>query len=408
MSSFRLAARLAVFTLAFALLNAPFALLPSRAQSRRVPTQEPQKKNQRPEQQPQPHAGQQQDEPAPPRDAIEDPDPVKVSTALVNVEAVVINKKTKQIVTGLKRENFAVFEDGQQQQLTNFSTPEAPITVAMVLEYSNLMDRFLRGDYNEPGRYEVLRPMAMFLSGFIKPPEDYVSVIAYDMRVTPITDFTNDPSRISATVNLLLRNRPVSSEAKPLRRPQADARRRQGRLRGARKLARAHGRVRRSPGPARAAQGRLPHQHGHRHLQQDQLGSGAQDRAECRRAHLRHRDREPLHQEVRAHALGRGRLGGATTPGRLTLYQAQNQLNTIAKESGGLYFPITFEGELNSALQSINAMMRNQYSLGYAPASPRDGKRHKIQVKVDVDGDGQLDDKDFTVKSREYYNAPKS
>ncbi|HEX7176693.1 MAG TPA: hypothetical protein VF240_15615, partial [Pyrinomonadaceae bacterium] len=192
-------------------LSAPTAL----AQSRRVPAQEPQKKNKRPDPGQQPRPGEQPPdvEPSPPADAIEDTEPVKVSTALVNLEAVVIHKKTKQVITGLKKENFAVFEDGVQQQVSNFGTPEAPITVAMVLEYSNLMDQKLRADNYEPGLFEVLRPMAMFLSQFIKPPADYVSVIAYDMRVTPITDFTNDPTRINQTINLLLRNRPVSSEA---------------------------------------------------------------------------------------------------------------------------------------------------------------------------------------------------
>ena len=47
----------------------------------------------------------------------------------------------------------------------------------------------------EPGTYEVIRPTAMFLSQFIKPPDDYVSVVAFDIRPTPLTDFTNDPGR---------------------------------------------------------------------------------------------------------------------------------------------------------------------------------------------------------------------
>jgi hypothetical protein len=52
-------------------------------------------------------------------------------------------------------------------------------------------------------------------------------------------------------------------------------------------------------------------------------------------------------------------------------------------------------------------MMRSQYSLAYSPVSARDGKRHKLQVRVDVDGDGQYDDKEFIVKSRDSYHAPK-
>jgi Ca-activated chloride channel family protein len=94
-------------------------------------------------------------------------------------------------------------------------------------------------------------------------------------------------------------------------------------------------------------------------------------------------------------------------PGRLTLLQAQNALNTFAKETGGAHYPITFETELPSALQSINALLRNQYSLGYNPGNTRDGKQRKIVVKVDVDGDGKYDDKEYIVNSRRFYNAPK-
>src|ERR1700755_330619 len=74
--------------------------------------------------------------------------------------------------------------------------------------------------------------------------------------------------------------------------------------------------------------------------------------------------------------------------------------------TGAMFFPIPFPGELTSALQTINALMRNQYSLAYSTGERRDGKRHKIVVKVDVDGDGKPDDKDFVVQARQFYNSP--
>jgi len=92
---------------------------------------------------------------------------------------------------------------------------------------------------------------------------------------------------------------------------------------------------------------------------------------------------------------------------RMTFLQADNTMKTFAKESGGTFFPVTFEGELPSVLGSINAMLRSQYSLGFKPEDVHDGKSHKIVVKVDVDGDGQYDDKAYVVKAREIYNAPK-
>jgi hypothetical protein len=37
----------------------------------------------------------------------------------------------------------------------------------------------------------------------------------------------------------------------------------------------------------------------------------------------------------------------------------------------------------------------------------RDGKQHKLQVKVDIDGDGTYDDKEYVVQARQFYNSPK-
>ena len=91
----------------------------------------------------------------------------------------------------------------------------------------------------------------------------------------------------------------------------------------------------------------------------------------------------------------------------MTFLQAKNTLTTFAKETGGAYYPVTFEGELPSVLGSINALLRSQYSLGFSPGDERDGKSHKIVVKVDVNGSGQWEDKTYAVKAREVYNSPK-
>ena len=187
-------------------------MLSGFAQSRRQPPSSPQKKNKRPDDDSPKSSEPKEELPPDIVNTPQDAEIVRVTAAVVNVEAVVYDKKSGQIITGLKKENFAIFEDGVKKEITNFSTPEAPITVAMVLEYSKLTN-YLGGDRFEPGIYEVLRPMALFLSQFIKPPDDFVSVVAYDMRPTPITDFTNDPARINQVINLLLRNNPAFSEA---------------------------------------------------------------------------------------------------------------------------------------------------------------------------------------------------
>jgi VWFA-related protein len=92
---------------------------------------------------------------------------------------------------------------------------------------------------------------------------------------------------------------------------------------------------------------------------------------------------------------------------RLSFLQAQNALKTFASYSGGAYFPMTFQTELPAIMQSISAMLRTQYNVGYAPTNTRrEGKERKIKVEVDIDGDGVPDNKNLDLKFRERYVEP--
>ena len=94
-------------------------------------------------------------------------------------------------------------------------------------------------------------------------------------------------------------------------------------------------------------------------------------------------------------------------PSRLTFLQAANELRTFAKESGGQLFEMTFPAEVNGYVESINALLRSQYSMAYDLDQPHPaGKKYKIEVKVDVDGDGVYDDKQFVVQNRTFYVPP--
>jgi Ca-activated chloride channel homolog len=376
------------------------------AQSRRQPPTTPQKKNQRPGEEKKPDDQQEQ---LPP-DIFNKPQEgeiVKVAANLVNVEATVINKKTKQLVTGLKKENFAIFEDGVKQEITNFGTPEAKMNVAVVMEFSQLSAIF--GFYGsggfDDGRREVILPAVLFMRDAVSRG-DYVSVVAYDMRATPLTDFTNDPARINQVVALLSRNWPAFRETN---------------LFDALKLTLVGGRadsvVLEDSKKDTTDYAGLVSVEGRRRAI-FLISSGVDTFSKINYDTAR---KIAQNAGIPIYIIGTGQLFfkkysdrlGATdgldgSPGRMTLYQAQNTLTTFAKETGGAYFPVTFEGELPTALSSINALMRNQYSLGYNPGDKHDGKQHKIVVKVDVDGDGKYDDDVYDIQHRRFYNAPKS
>ena len=121
-----------LFSIVLSLLLVGGMASPGLSQSRRQPPTSNEKKNKRPGETPKQDEKQ---DPLPP-DIVptkpQDLEKVTITTQIVNVDAVVYHKKSGQIVTGLRKENFTIFSDGVQQPITNFSTPEAPITVAIV------------------------------------------------------------------------------------------------------------------------------------------------------------------------------------------------------------------------------------------------------------------------------------
>jgi len=395
------------FAVALSLLLLGASFNSGWSQSRRQPPSSNEKKNKRPGET-KPGDGQQEPlpkdiEPTKPQDI----EKLSISTQIVNVDAVVYHKKSGQIVSDLKKPNFAIFADGVKQEITNFSTPEAPITVAMVVEYSKWSELFgLYGNRGiEPGTYEVIRPTAMFLSQFIKPPDDYVSVVAFDIRPTPLTDFTNDPARLQQVITLLLRNQPAFRETN---------------LFDALKFVLVGGRgdsvVLEDSKSEKSDYAGLTSVQGRRRAV-ILVASGIDTFSK-----INYGDARKILQNsgVPVYIIGTANMfkkiygdqlpatdSMLGMPGRMSWLQADNTLQTFAKETGGAYFPVTFEGELPKVLGSINALLRSQYSLAFNPGDVRDGKQHKLQVKVDVDGDGTYDDKEYVVQARQFYNSPK-
>lgn len=71
----------------------------------------------------------------PSAEEVDEGDVVRVETQLVSVPAVVTNSAGRP-VPGLRAENFLLFENGQQQKITNFATTEAPFEIALLLDTS--------------------------------------------------------------------------------------------------------------------------------------------------------------------------------------------------------------------------------------------------------------------------------
>lgn len=330
------------------------------------------------------------------------PSSISIGTDVVNVEAVVFNKKTGGIFQGLKKDNFEIYEDGIKQEIENFSTPEAPVTMVMVLEYSKLVDLLgsPTGGYFEPGRVEVLRPAFEFINRFVQP-KDFISMVAYDIRPTPIVDFTDDRMKLQQAINLLIRNNPAFSESN---------------LFDTLKFV-----LRGGTGDSVVLEENKTEKTEYAGLYEVNartaillVSSGIDTFSKINYDQAR---KIVENSGVPIYVIGTGNfflkkydqyldpgrgLEMYGIPDRMTLLQAQNTLKTFSDSTGGRYFPVTFPGEIPSVLQSISALVRNQYSLGYTPTnSRREGKRRKIVVKVNL-GD-KVDPKLIVVQHRQSY-----
>ena len=89
---------------------------------------------------------------------------------------------------------------------------------------------------------------------------------------------------------------------------------------------------------------------------------------------------------IRAVTEGRGGFGGQLRD--MDYLQADNEMNTFARMTGGMSFFPRFQGELPEDFAAINESIRNQYVLTYTPTNTKlDGTYRKLRVEL-VDAEG--------------------
>ena len=134
--------------------------------------------------------------PPPPRQVPKNPEGMPDFSLSVNVQnvqvPVLVTTKDGGFVPGLKKENFKVYEDGTPQTITDFKVSEAPITAVLLVEFASTNYWFM---------YDALNASYAFANSL--KPDDYVAVIAYDMKSTIITDFTKDKREVYGALNQL-------------------------------------------------------------------------------------------------------------------------------------------------------------------------------------------------------------
>jgi Ca-activated chloride channel family protein len=316
---------------------------------------------------------------------------IKIGTNVVNIEATVLYKKTGRLVTGLTKKSFTVYEDGVKQEISNFNVGEGPVTVVLLLDNGFQNNRW-HGFYTPTFAQEIFTSAAGFVQGFMKKG-DFASVVTFSLRPKVIQDFTGDTGRLMAALQAAYRDYINFSESNIFDAIAFT-------LEGGKALQLYN----ESAGESHYIG--LEELEGHTAVLLITTGIDTFSKITYDKAM-----KIVSGAGVPIFTVGVGnlfyktaRLSGTQD---LTWLQAENELKTFAKLSGGSYFPMTFEGEIPSIMQSIAALLRTQYSIGYVPSNTRaEGKDRTIKLEVDVDGDGQPDNKILDLRYRERYTEP--
>jgi len=265
---------------------------------------------------------------------------ITAQTNLVNLD-VTVTDQNGDVLTNLKKENFRVLDDGQPQQISNFSPSEAPITIVILLEFSSLLGGF----YGYLGKE--------FAYGFLSHlnDKDWVALKTFSMRTTLQVDFTHDRNEVAQSISSLYF--PDFHEANLF-----DA------------IIETLDQLRDVPGKKSI----LVIASGFDTFSKHTLGQTYE--------RLKETDVPIYCLDMAEYTSVRGYSSSG-----VGFLQSENQMREFGEMSGGYSWFPRFEGEMPDIFNAVAALLRSQYTIGFTPNSAPDGKFHRLTVQV-VDEQG--------------------
>jgi len=284
------------------------------------------------------------------------PGQIRVQVNIVNLFATVRDKH-KAIITGLKQDDFQVYEDGQPQEITYFSAESnLPITLGILIDTSG-SEYFMLSAEKEAGSRFLARVMRK---------GDLAMVMTFDTDVDLLADFTDDRGLLDRAIN----------------RAQINA-----------------------PSGGMIAQGPLPSSGSGGTNFYDAVYLAAHDKLSGeagRKAIVVLTDAEDTGSKLQ--------LGDAIEAAQRTdtvvhilLVAADGGDQSVARrltdDTGGRMIIVRSERNLEQAFDQISEELRSQYTIGYTPTNKKhDGSYRKIRV--------EMKNKDYSVLTRRGYYAP--
>ena len=274
---------------------------------------------------------------------------IHVEVPLVTVP-VMVTTKDGQFISNLKKENFRVSEDGVPQTISDFRVEEAPITAVLLVEFAST---------NYPLMHDTLQASYIFASTLKK--EDYVAVISYDMKPDILVDFTQDKTAIQGALNSL--RFPGFSETNLF-----DA--------------------------LYDTLDRIDRVEGHKYIILVSTGFDTFSRLKLNQITDKVKKTPDvtifsvsigwqLRNYCETHNCGGMSHGMASygNSGSIDWLQADNQLQTFSKITGGRFYQPRFPGDMVDAFRDISQDIRHEYTLAYRPSNGKqDGTYRKLKV----------------------------
>jgi VWFA-related protein len=269
---------------------------------------------------------------------------ISVDVSLVTLQALVTDTKGN-ILTGLKPENFTIYEDNVKQEILHFSTVDSNITVVMLVEFSKLIQDVLD---------EVYNTMDAFAHSLRKG--DWVAVVGYDMHTTIMCDFTQDRQKLYNTLRRF--TYPGWSESNL-----CDA------------LIDTLDRTQELDGKVAVLLISSGLDTFSKHTYDEALEACKKANASVYSVGIGKWSRD--HNEA---------LGRISPSVNMDLLMGDNRLKSFAEYTGGAAFFPRFLTELPAVFDNISNSLRSQYSIAYSSSnSVKDGKFRKIRVEVQTD-----------------------
>lgn len=275
----------------------------------------------------------------------DDDEAIKVESSLVVINATITDAKGKP-VSGLKQNQFQIFEDGKEQKIEIFETEKTPFAAVILLDSSGSMEQ----------RVSLARSAAIQFLDRLRT-DDVTALYNFDSKISLIQDFSNSRDIYEGIFDIKANGMTVLNDAI---------------FKAAEELAK-------RPEKRRAII-----------VLSD--GADTQSRRSSDKAL-----KAALAANATIYTVDMSALDSGNQRARM---QNQGVLKTFAEKSGGKFIATPGGVAMRDAFKNIVEELGIQYTIGYYPTnSAKDGKWRAIELKTSKT--------ELNIRTRKGYNAPK-